>query len=123
MSEMSVALIETNYRYFVTFLDNLSGYTWIDFIERKDAKSIWNIFERWKADAENKSDHKVSFLQTDEGGEYENVMRQLLDQTGITHLRSPPYSHQSNGLAERLNWTLEDAARMMMIHANLPDSF
>ena len=50
-------------------------------------------------------------------------MRQLLDQTGITHLRSPPYSHQSNGLAERLNRTLKDAARTMMIHANLPDSF
>jgi hypothetical protein len=81
------------------------------------------VFEPWKADVENKSGNKVSFLQTDEGGEYEGFMRQLLNETGITHLRSPPYSHQSNGLAERLNRTLKDAARTMMIHANLPDSF
>src|SRR5271167_622425 len=123
MSGMSVPSIKSNNRYFVTFVDDLSRYAWIDFTERKDAKSIREVFEPWKADVENKSDHKVSFLQTDEGGEYENVMRQLLDQTGITHLRSPPYSHQSNGLAERLNRTLKDAARTMMIHANLPDSF
>jgi hypothetical protein len=75
----------------------------------KDAKSIRGVFELWKADAENKSGNRVSFLQTDEGGEYENVMHELLHQTGITHLRSPPYLHQSNGLAERLNRTLKDA--------------
>jgi hypothetical protein len=123
MSGMSVPSIKTNYRYFVTFIDDRSRYAWICFTDRKDAKSIRDIFEPWKADAENKSGNKVSFLQTDEGGEYESFMRQLLDETGITHLRSPPYSHQSNGLAERLNRTLKDAARTMMIHANLPDSF
>ena len=120
---MSVPSIKTNYRYFVTFVDDLSRYAWIGFTDRKDAKSIRDVFEPWKADVENKSGNRVSFLQTDEGSEYESFMRQLLDQTGITHLRSPPYSHQSNGLAERLNRTLKDAARTMMIHANLPDSF
>src|SRR5436190_11819008 len=123
MSGMSVPSIKTNYRYFVTFVDDLSRYAWIGFTDRKDAKSIRDVFEPWKADVENKSGNRVSFLQTDEGREYESFMRQLLDQTGITHLRSPPYSHQSNGLAERLNRTLKDAARTMMIHANLPDSF
>jgi transposase InsO family protein len=123
MSGMSVPSIKTNHRYFVTFIDDFSRYAWVYFTDRKDAKSIRDIFERWKADAENKSGNRVSFLQTDEGGEYENVMRQLLDQTGITHLHSPPYSHQSNGLAEQLNRTLKDAARTMMIYANLPDSF
>jgi hypothetical protein len=123
MSGMSIPSIKTNYRYFVTFIDDFSRYAWVYFTDRKDAKSIREVFEPWKADAENKSNNKVSFLQTDEGGEYENVMRQLLDQTGITHLASPPYSHESNGLAERLNRTLKDAARTMMIHANLPDSF
>jgi hypothetical protein len=85
--------------------------------------SIREVFELWQADAENKSGNKVSFLQTDEGGEYENIMRQLLDQMGITYLPLPPYLHESNRLAEWLYRTLKDAARMMMIHVNLPDSF
>jgi transposase InsO family protein len=50
-------------------------------------------------------------------------MREILRDSGITHLLSPPYSHQSNGLAQRLNRTLKDASRTMMIHANLLDSF
>ena len=123
MSGMSVPSIKTNFRYFITFIDDISRYAWICFTLRKDAKSIRDVFEPWKADVENKSGNKVSFLQTDEGGEYEGFMHQLLNDTGITHLPSPPYSHQSNGLAERLNRTLKDAARTMMIHANLPDSF
>jgi hypothetical protein len=123
MSGMSVPLIKTDYSYFVTFIDDLSHYAWIDFTERKDAKSICEVFERWKANAENKLDHKVSFLRTDKGGEYENVMRQLLDQTGITHLRSLLYLHESSGLVERLNCTLKDAVKTMMIYVNLPDSF
>ena len=120
---MSVPSIKYSHRYFVTFVDDYSRYAWIDFTDHKDAKSIRDVFQPWKADAENKSSNKVSFLQTDEGGEYESFMHQLLVETGITHLRSPPYSHQSNGLAERLNRTLKDAARTMMLHANLPDSF
>ena len=47
----------------------------------------------------------------------------VLKRSGTTHLTSPPYSHQSNGLAEILNLKLKDAARTMMIHMNLPHAF
>jgi transposase InsO family protein len=123
MSGMSLPSIKSNYRYFITFVDDKSRYAWIYFTDRKDAKTIHDIFEPWKADAENKSGNKVLFLQTDEGGEYESVAEKLLERTGIMHLTSPPYPHQSNGLVERFNLTLKDAARTMMIHANLPQSF
>jgi hypothetical protein len=48
-------------RYFVTFIDDFSRYTWVYFTNRKDAKSIREVFEPWKADAENKSGNEVSF--------------------------------------------------------------
>ena len=51
----------------------------------------------------------VSYLQTDEGREYEKEMTIVLKRSGTTHLTSPPYSHQSNGLAEILNQKLKDA--------------
>ena len=65
----------------------------------------------------------MSYLQTDEGGEYEKEMTIVLKQSGTTHLTLLLYSHQSNGLTEILNWKLKDAARTMMIHANLPHTF
>jgi transposase InsO family protein len=117
MSGMLIPALEKGYRYFI---DDLSHYAWVYFTDRKDAKTIHDVFVKWQADAENKSGYKISFLQTDEGGEYESHVGKLLDQMGITHLTSPPYSHESNGLAERLNRTLKDMARTMMIHRNVP---
>jgi hypothetical protein len=79
MSGMSVPSIKTNYRYFITFVDDKSHYAWVYFTDRKYAKMIHDIFKPWKADAENKSGNKVPFLQTNEGGEYESVVEKLLD--------------------------------------------
>jgi hypothetical protein len=79
MSGMSIVATKKGYRYFITFIDDLSRYAWVYFTDRKDAKTILEVFQKWQADAENKSGNKVSFLQTDEGGEYESVMGQLLN--------------------------------------------
>jgi len=37
------------------------------------------------------------------GGEYEKEMAEILTTGGTTHIPSAPYSHESNGLAERQN--------------------
>jgi hypothetical protein len=123
MSGMIVPAAEKGYRYFITFIDDLSRYSWVYFTERKDEKSIAEKYEEWRAEAENKLGNVVSYLQTDEGGEYEKEMGTVLKRSGTTHLTSPPYSHQSNGLAEILNRKLKDSARTMMIHAKLPQAF
>ena len=119
---MSVPAADKSYRYFITFND-LSRYSWVYFTEWKDVKLITEKYQEWRAEAENKSGNVVSYLQTDEGGEYKKEMTIVLKRSGTTHLTSPPYSHQSNSLAEILNRKLKDAARTMMIHANLPHAF
>jgi Reverse transcriptase (RNA-dependent DNA polymerase) len=123
MSGMSIPGAKKGYLYFITFVDDLSCYAWVYFTVRKDAKSIEEVYKECRADAENKSGHVVSYLQTDEGGEYEKEMGVLLKDSGTTHLTSPPHSQQSNGLAENYNRKLKDAARTIMIHANLPQAF
>ena len=72
---MSVPAADKSYRYFITFIDDLSRY---NFTERKDAKSIAEKYQEWRAEAENKSGNDVSYLQTDEGGEYEKEMMTVL---------------------------------------------
>ena len=118
--DMSGMSVPESYGYFITFIDDLSRY---NFIERKDMKSIAEKYQEWRAEAENKSGNVVSYLQTDEGGEYEKEMMIVLKWSRTTHLTSPPYSHQSIGLTEILNRKLKDAARTMMIHMNLPHVF
>jgi len=110
-------------QYYITFIDDYSRYCWVYFTERKDAKTIRDIYENWRADAENKSGERVSYLQTDVGGQYQKEMGVILRSSGVTHLPSPPHSHESNGLAERQNRTLKDTARTMVRQVNLPSSF
>ena len=110
-------------KYFITFIDDFSRYCWIYFTLHKDAKTIRDIYEIWRADAENKAGEPVSYLQTDVGGEYQKQMAEILKTSGVTHLKSPPYSHESNGLAERQNRTLKDTARTLLHQAHLPSSF
>ena len=50
-------------------------------------------------------------------------MAEILKSSGVIHLTSPPYSHESNGLAERQNRTFKDTARTLLHQAHLPSSF
>jgi len=50
-------------------------------------------------------------------------MAEILKSSGVTHLTSPPYSHESNGLAERQNRTFKDTAWTLLRQAHLPSSF
>ena len=45
-----------------------------------------------------------------------------LTSQGIKHIRTPPYSHQSNGVAERYNRTIQTMVRSMLINLNPADN-
>ena len=54
-------------RYYLSFIDDFSGKTWIYFMKKK-----LEVFERFlelKALVENQTDKKIKVLRTDNGGE------------------------------------------------------
>lgn len=54
-------------------------------------------------------------LRTDNGGEYVNKeLANYLTQKGIRHDLTPPYSPESNGIAERLNRSIGEGIRAML---------
>ena len=63
-------------------------------------------------------------LRTDNGGEYmSNEFKKYLRDNLIEHETTNPYSPEQNGVAERMNRTLIEKARAMIIHAGLSYSF
>jgi transposase InsO family protein len=63
-------------------------------------------FKTYKARAENQLERKIKRLRSDRGGEYfSDDFSDFCVEHGITHERTPPYSPQSNGVAERRNHT------------------
>jgi transposase InsO family protein len=68
-----------------------------------------------KAEVENQLERKIKRLMYDRGGEY--FLSDLSDfwvEHGIIHESTPPYSPQSNGVAENKNRTLTNLVNAML---------
>ena len=107
-------------RYYVSFIDEYSGFIRILPITRKS--QVRETFERYLAWTERKFNCKIKRLHSDNGGEYVSL-EPFLSQSGIEVSRSPPYSPEQNGIAERANRTIIETARNMLAHAYLPRIF
>ncbi|KAJ9542932.1 hypothetical protein OSB04_029438 [Centaurea solstitialis] len=67
---------------------------------------------------------KVKMLRTDNGTEFWNAkLQSFLEDVGISHNFSAVRTPQQNGVVERKNRTLVEAARSMMAHSGVPQAF
>jgi transposase InsO family protein len=80
-----------------------------------------HYFKIYKAEVENQLERKIKRLRDDCGGEYtSNNFSQFCAEHGIIQEVTPPYSPQSNGVAERKNRTLTDLVNAMLESAGMP---
>jgi len=111
-----------SHKYFVTFIDEKSKYTWLTLLPSKDR--VLEAFMNFQAYVSNQYNATVKVLRSDNGGEYiSNAFKSHLAKHGIVHQTSCPYTPQQNGVAERKNRHLMEVARSMMFHANVPKRF
>ena len=76
---------------------------------KSDAFPEFKIFGTW---IQRKTGKLIRTIHSDHGGEFENSeFRDLCEETGIEHNFSAPRTPQQNGVAERKNRTLIEAAR------------
>ena len=70
---------------------------------------------------DNNPEVKVGRIKTDNRTEFKNVMmKKFCEGKGIVHEFSAPRTPQQNGVVERKNRTLIEAARTMLNEAQLP---
>nr|GFA17252.1 hypothetical protein [Tanacetum cinerariifolium] len=63
----------------------------------------------------------VIIIRTDNGTKFKNqVLKEYFDSVGISHQVSFVRTSQQNGVVERRNWTLVEAARTMLIFSHAP---
>jgi len=105
-------------KFFVTFIDDFSRY--IVVVPLKSKAEVLQCFIKYRAWAENLTGEKIKTLRSDNGGEYcSKDFNDLLAQAGISRQKSPPYTSEHNGVAERANRTLMECARSMLHGAHL----
>ena len=79
--------------------DDSTRYCMIYLLETKD--EALHYLKICKAEAESQLDRKIKRLRSDRDGEYfSNEFNLFCREHGIIHERMPPYSPQSNGVAE-----------------------
>ena len=102
--------------YFLTLVDDYSRYSWVYTLKTKAETAP--TLRNWVLLVEGETGLTVRSLRSDNGGEYLAAdLQAFLATKGIRHQLTTPDSPQQNGVAERLNRTLVESARCLLLHA------
>jgi hypothetical protein len=103
-------------------VDDYSRFTWVLFLQDKSqTQETLKGFLRW---AQNEFGLRIKKIRSDNGLEYNNSQIEgFLEEEGIKHEFSSPYTPQQNGVVERKNRTILDMARTMLDEYKTPDRF
>lgn len=105
--------------YFISFTDAGSHYSMIYFMKSRAA--ALDRFKRFERLVETQLQRRIKMLNVDNAKEYtEGDFKAYTDSRGILCRTTAPYSPAQNGRAERLNRTLVERSRAMLIGRDLP---
>ncbi|CAI7879339.1 unnamed protein product [Closterium sp. NIES-54] len=111
---------QVTYNYSITFIDAATRYIWHRNLPSRDMALA--AFAAWLPIAERESGTQLKSFQSDGGGEYTSQrFKQYLAERGIKQLLSLPYAHQQQGVAERMNRTLQNSMRKLLRGMRLPN--
>ncbi|GJV53655.1 putative ribonuclease H-like domain-containing protein, partial [Tanacetum coccineum] len=101
-------------KYCLVVIDDYSRFTWVFFLKTKD--ETCEILKNFIKEIENLVDKKVKIIRSDNGTEFNNkVMDDFCKEKGIRREYSVARTPQQNGVAERRNRTLVEAAKTMVL--------
>ncbi|GJR49122.1 putative ribonuclease H-like domain-containing protein [Tanacetum coccineum] len=108
--------------YCLVITDDFSRFSWVFFLRTKDETS--GILKDFIRQIENQLNQKVKTIRSDNGTEFKNKdVIEFCGSKGIKREYSNARTPQQNGVAERKNRTLIEAARTMLADSFLPNTF
>ncbi|KAL8103990.1 hypothetical protein AgCh_028276 [Apium graveolens] len=109
-------------RFCLVIVDDFPKFSWTYFLKSKDETS--EIIINHIRQVNNHPDFKVRRIRSDNGTKFKNsIMRAFCEENGILHQFSAARTPQQNGVVERKNRSLIEAARTMLEESKLPTYF
>ncbi|GJR86891.1 retrovirus-related pol polyprotein from transposon TNT 1-94 [Tanacetum coccineum] len=106
-------------RYILVIVDDYSRYTWTLFLRSKDETP--EVLKDFLTMIQRNLQAPVISVRTDRGTEFLNkTLNAFFKEEGIEHQTSTPRTPEQNGVVERRNRTLVEAARTMLSASKLP---
>lgn len=111
--------------YFVTFKCGITSYLKIYPMSNKfETSQYMEEFLQWVKNQFKEKHYRVKTIFSDQGSEYMNKkVKKLLRDQGIELHTTSTYTPASNGVAERVNLTILNDVRSMLISSKLPSYF
>jgi len=106
--------------YYISFVDAYTKFTWIYLIHHKS--QVKNVFKFFKNLVGNQTRYKITVVQSDNAKEYLSLTS-YLQQCGIQHRLSCPYTHEQNGYVERKHRHIIDMGITLLTTTSLPLKF
>jgi histone deacetylase 1/2 len=106
-----------NHSYCVSFIDDFSKFTWIYLLKKHS--DVHKVFLNFQKHVERKFDRKISTVQTDWDGEYEEL-HGFFQKVGITHHVSCPHANQQNSFAKRNHHHIVEVGLASVANASTP---
>nr|GFA28780.1 Gag-Pol polyprotein [Tanacetum cinerariifolium] len=108
--------------YYLVITDDYSRFSWVFFLASKD--EIDSVLKTFIIGLENLLSIKFKIIRCDNRTEFKNAdLNQFYGLKGIKREFSVPRTPQQNGIAERKNRTLTEAARTLLADSLLPIPF
>ncbi|GJT00568.1 retrovirus-related pol polyprotein from transposon TNT 1-94 [Tanacetum coccineum] len=106
-------------KYILVIVDDYSRFTWVKFLRSKDETPA--VVIKFLKQIQVGLNKIVRFIRTDNGTEFVNkTLYDHYEKVGIFHQKTVPRTPQQNGVVERRNRTLVEAARTMLIFSKAP---
>ncbi|KAI3728871.1 hypothetical protein L6452_17516 [Arctium lappa] len=106
-------------RYVLVIVDDYSRYTWVKFFKSKDEtpEVLITLIKTIQTNKQN----QVKVVRSDNGTEFKNnTLQAFYDSQGIQQQFFAARTPQQNGVVERRNRTLVEAARSMLAYSGFP---
>jgi transposase InsO family protein len=109
-------------KYCLVIVDDYSCFTWVFFLQEKSqTQETLKGFLIW---AQNEFRLRIKKIRSNNRAEFKNSQIEgFLEDEGIKHEFSSPYTPQQNSVVERNNRSLLDMARTMLDEYKTPDQF
>ncbi|GJT68839.1 retrovirus-related pol polyprotein from transposon TNT 1-94 [Tanacetum coccineum] len=106
-------------KYILVIVDDYSRFTWVKCLRSKDEAPVFII--NFLKMIQVRLKETIRRIRTDNGTEFVNqTLGEYYEKVGISHKTSVARSLQQNGVVERQNRTLIEAAHTMLIYAKAP---
>lgn len=108
--------------YFLSIIDDFTRRVWLYVL--KDKTETFEKFKEWYVLTQNQVGTNLKVLRTDNGLEFlSERFNEFCRLKGIKRHKTVPYTPQQNGLAERMNRTILERVRCMLLGSGLPKKF